>query len=217
MSDSERGPPGMQTEQVPTEMPASAMAPPPSAGGGDPSPRGARSAMSMMNIARGLKLVALLLFLLPWVTVSCADQTLVSMSGLDLATGSATAHNPMTGEATRPPGSGEMDIPVVIAAILIAAALALSFLLARAQAAMASIGALAVAAGLLVYSVLVRLPAKAREGVSEQSAQGMEGIDQAQIAEMIRIKTEIGFWLTLAAIVAAIVVTWMARRQTPPG
>jgi hypothetical protein len=207
----------MQTEQVPTEAPASVAPPAAPVGISDPNPRGARSALSLLNIGRGLKLVALLLFLLPWVTVSCADQTLISMSGLDLATGSATAHNPMTGEATRPPGSGEMDLPVVIAALLIAAALVMSFVLRRAQAALASIGALAIAAGLLVYSVLVRLPAKAREGVSEQSGQGMQGIDQAQIAEMIRIKTEIGFWLTLAAIVAAIVVTWMTRRSAPPG
>jgi len=215
MSD-ERTPPGMQTEQVPVESPPtmSAMsAPPPPA----PAPApGRKLPVSMVNAARGLKLVALLLFLLPWVTVSCADQTLVSMSGLDIATGTVTAHNPMTGEAARPPESGEMDLPVLIAALLIAAALVVSFVLKRAQAALASMAALAVAAVLIVYTVLVRLPAKAREGVTE-GAQGAQGIDQAQIAQMIRVETQIGFWLTLAAIVAAIVVTWMARREAPPG
>jgi hypothetical protein len=43
--------------------------------------------LSMSNLGRIAKVVALLLFVLPWVTVSCADQTLVSMTGVNLATG----------------------------------------------------------------------------------------------------------------------------------
>lgn len=139
------------------------------------------------------------------------------MSGLDLATGSVTAHNPMTGEIERPPDLGEPDFPVLIAAILIAAALVLSFVLKRGQAALASIGALAAAAALISYTVLVRMPDKAREGVTEQGGQSTQGIDQAQLAQLIRVETAIGFWLTLGALIAAIVVTWMARRQAPPG
>jgi len=104
---------------------------------------GIRTRFPLLNIARGLKLVALLCFLLPWITVSCADQTLVSMSGYDLAAGSVTVHNPMTGEVRHPPDAEHPEWPVLIAAALIAAALALSFLLARAQAALAAIGALA--------------------------------------------------------------------------
>lgn len=53
----------------------------------------------MTNLARGAKIIALLLFILPWVTISCAEQTLVSMSGVDLASGSVTMNNPA------PPGS----------------------------------------------------------------------------------------------------------------
>ena len=176
-----------------------------------------RGALSLANLARGLKLVALLLFVLPWVTVSCADQTLVSMSGLDLATGSVTAHNPLTGQTTRPPGSGQPDFPVLIAAILIAAALVLSFVLRRRQAALAVIGALAAAAALIAYTVLVRLPDKAREGLAEQGAEGMQGIDRTQILQMIRVETAAGFWLTLAALIGAIVATWVAHSRAPPG
>ena len=33
------------------------------------------------NLARIAKVLALLFFLLPWVTISCAEQTLVTMSG----------------------------------------------------------------------------------------------------------------------------------------
>ena len=63
---------------------------------------------------RGSKLLALLFFLLPWVTVSCADQTLVSMSGLDLATGSVTTHNPLTGETTDSARRRRSRLPVLV-------------------------------------------------------------------------------------------------------
>ena len=216
MSDSDRETPGTPPEPRAAEP---APAAPPAAPDGitDPNPRAASALLSMGNIARGLKLVALLLFFLPWVTVSCADQTLVSMSGLDLATGSVTAHNPMTGETTRPPSAGEPDIPVLIAALLIAAALVMSFVMKSGQAALASIAALAAAAALISYTVLLRIPDKAREDVTEQGNQAAQGIDQAQLAQMVRVETATGFWLTLAALIAAIVVTWMARRQAPSG
>ena len=176
-------------------------------------------AISLLNLARALKLVALLLFVLPWVTVSCADQTLVSMSGYDLATGSVTAHNPITGHAARPPGSGRPDIPVLIAALLIAGALVLSFVARRRQMALASIAMLAASVALIAYTVLIRLPEKARAGVTEQGLQGMTGpqvIDQAQILQLIRVEPAAGFWLTLAALIGAIVAAWMAQRPAPP-
>jgi len=177
------------------------------------------SGRTLLHLARALKLIALLLFLLPWVTVSCADQTLVSMSGYDLATGAVTAHNPLTGQTSRPPGSGAPDLPVLIAAALIVAALVLSFV-ARRAAAMASLAALAVAAALIAYTVLVRLPEKARESISEyrpEAAAGPPMIDQAQILRLIRVETSAGFWLTLAAIVGAIAALSMAQRSPPPG
>jgi len=175
------------------------------------APTPARNRWPLANVARALKLIAFLFFLLPWVTVSCADQTLVSMSGLDLATGSVTVHNPISGEITHPPDSGHPDWPVLIAALLIVAALILSFVLRGALAALAPIGALAAAAGLICYSVLVRIPDKAR---ADATAQTVEGLNRAQIHDLIRVETAAGFWLTLAALAAAIVVSWMASMRT---
>jgi hypothetical protein len=180
----------------------------------DSDRRGRPLGLSLVNLARGFKLLALLLFVLPWVTVSCADQTLISMSGLDLATGSVTAHNPLTGETTRPPGASKPDLPVLIAALLIAAALVLSFVLRRGRAALVSIAALAAAAALIAYTVLIRIPDKARADASAEAAKGMSNM---QVADVIRVENAIGFWLTLAALVAAIVVSWMASREAPPG
>ena len=216
MSDSDRGAPvvGSGSGAGPTPV----APPPPPVNRPDPNAGGRIAGFSFANVARGLKIAALLLFLLPWVTVSCAEQTLVSMSGLDLATGSVTVHNPMTGETASPPSDANgPDMPVIVAAILIVVALMLSFVLRRRVGAFASMAALAGAAALIGYSVLYRIPAKAREDVTQQSGPTTQGIDQAQLAQMIRVETEIGFWLTLAAIIGAIVLTWMALRRAPPG
>jgi len=215
MSDSDRGAPDVGSGAATEPMPSAP--PPPPVIRPDPNAGGGIAGFSLANVARALKVAALLLFLLPWVTVSCAEQTLVSMSGLDLATGSVTVHNPMTGETAHPPSDGNgPDMPVVVAAILIVLALVLSFVLRRRVGALASIGALAGAAALIGYSVLYRIPAKAREDVTQQSGPATQGVDQAQLAQMIRVETELGFWLTLAAIIGAIVLTWMSLRRVPP-
>src|SRR4051794_14711975 len=89
----------------------------------------AGSLFSMSNLARIAKVIALLLFVLPWVTISCAEQPLITMSGIDLATGHVVMHNPMTGAAESPPGGNGGDIWVIVAAVLIVAGLAATFLL----------------------------------------------------------------------------------------
>lgn len=167
------------------------------------------------NLARGAKLVALLLFFLPWVTVSCAGQELVSMSGYQMATGSISVTNPMTGASETPPDGGESDIPVILAAILIVAAIGLTFALKRGQAALAAIGGSAVAAALISYTVFVRVPSEMREGPAIKGADG-SGLNTEQLAEMIKIDIATGFWLTLAALGAAIVLNWLARSRTAP-
>ena len=180
----------------------------------DSDRRGRPSSVSLVNVARGLKLLALLLFLLPWVTVSCADQTLVSMSGVDLATGSVTAHNPLTGETRTPPDGGKPDLPVLVAALLIAAALVLGFVVSRSQAALVSIATLAAAAALIGYTVLVRIPARVHAGAAAEASLGM---DRMRITDIVRVETAAGFWLTIAVLLAAIVVSWMMQKEAPPG
>src|SRR5688572_24340558 len=160
----------------------------------DSDRRGRLPDVSWVNAARGLKLLALLFFLLPWVTVSCADQTLVSMSGFELATGSVTAHNPLTGETRTPPDGARPDLPVLVAALLIAAALVLGFVLKRSQAALVAITTPAAAAALITYTVLVKIPAKVHAGAA---AEASLGIDRMQVSDIIRVETAPGFWLTL--------------------
>ena len=179
--------------------------------------------MNMTMIARVLKVVALLAFLLPWVTVSCAEQDLVTMTGLDLATGTGgRPANPVPGQPMPQTGSQEVDVPVLLALLLIVAALVAGFVMDRARGGLAAIGALAAAGLLAAYSVLVRLPGRVTEEAAKdpstntQMGEAMSGADQ--MLQSLRVETEIGFWLTMAAIVGAIVTTWMARGQgaAPP-
>jgi len=178
-------------------------------------PAKAIGGLGYMNLARGAKLVALLLFLLPWVTISCAEQTLATMSGIDLATGSVTMHNPMTGQSERPPGNEGPDYPVLAAALLIGLALVLSFLLKRGLATLAGMGGAAVAAALISYTVFVRIPEKthaAPPGTGGANAGGGM-LNEQQLAELIRVDVAVGFWLTLGALIAAILLNWLARTR----
>lgn len=168
--------------------------------------------LSMSNLARIAKVVALLLFILPWVTVSCGEQTLISMSGVDLATGHVTMTNPVTGASESPPGAGKADMLVIAGAILILLSLAATFILKGRTAALAAIAGTGLAAASLAYTVLVRVPDSARAGANTSGESGAPGMSQAQLAEMIHVNIEIGFWLVLAALAAAIVLNLLAMK-----
>lgn len=165
------------------------------------------------NLGRGAKLVALLLFFLPWVTVSCAGQELASMSGYDLAMGSVTVTNPMTGASETPPGAGERDVPVIAAAALIVLALGATFVLARGAGALVGAAGALLAALLISYTVFVRIPGKMESGPGAGADAAAAGMNEQQLAELIQVNHATGFWLTLLALATAIALNLMARRS----
>lgn len=201
-------------------------APPPAS----PAPSAAKSGGRLFNLARGLKGIALLLFFIPWVTVSCGGTELVSMSGYDLATGSISVRNPMTGQVETPPanagaggGGRGSDMWVIAAAGLILAGLVLTFVLPRAVAALLAAAGAIGAAGLIGYTVLARLPAEMREqpmappGAAGGGGSAADmGMNAQQLAAMIKVEPQLGFWLLLAALVAAAVLNIMARGRAEP-
>lgn len=170
-------------------------------------------ALDLFNVARGAKLVALLLFLLPWVTVSCGNAPIATMSGYELATGSVTVNNPMTGQAEHPPGSQGPDMPVLVAAVLIAGALIVGFLLSRGLAALIGAAGSAAAAALISYTVFVRIPNETHAAPPTGGGDGSGMFNEQQMAELIKVEVSSGFWLTLAALVAAILLNWLARNR----
>ena len=179
----------------------------------------AGSLFSMSNLARIAKVLALLLFVLPWVTISCAEQPLVSMTGVDLATGHVMMHNPMTGATESPPGANGGDIWVILAALLIIVGLAASFLLKGKNGLIANMAGAGAAAAALAYTVLVRIPNAAHSGGAGAGPAGPAapgGPSPEQIAQMIHVDVEIGFWLTLLALIAAIVFDVLAMKKAVP-
>jgi len=183
--------------------------------------------LSYLNLARALKIVALLLFLLPWVTVSCSPEALgeaaggppmtgaptteiATATGLQMALGSVEYRNlpaPAAGEPAAP--FTEPDLILIGGALLILLSLAATFLLRGTTRAMTAIGGLVLAACALGYTVLMRVPKSVQDhfataGVSD--GPGGPQIPTEELARMIQTKVEIGFWLTIAALAAAIVL-----------
>ncbi|HZF95956.1 MAG TPA: hypothetical protein VEZ20_13925 [Allosphingosinicella sp.] len=208
-------------------------------GGGPPADEA--STRNLLNFARGAKGVALLCFLLPWVTVSCAGQPLVRMTGVGLATGDvdlvagrglfpgAGAENPAASFAQ----SAQPDPLVIVAAVLIVAGLALTFVKPLRTGILAAMAAAVAAAVLIAFDVLVRIKggaeARLAEGMNKDgpaAAPGAGGFEREmqksmeQIAEAITVDPQAGFWLTLLALIAAAVLLKVVhgrRRSAPPG
>jgi hypothetical protein len=181
------------------------------------------NAASLRQFGRIAKTVALLAFLLPWVTVSCAGQQIASVSGLGLATGVVTVRNPMTGELTRHAGSANWT--VLLAALAIALALLVSFVRAGRAGTLSGLALSGFGALLSVYAVLVDIPHQLMAGVRQQQdgggGLGSSGDVGASFARSIehafRVDAAIGFWITLLALVAACVLDWLLHRRSADG
>jgi hypothetical protein len=188
----------------------------------------------LLNYARAAKAAALLCFLLPWVTVSCSGRPVLSVSGADLARGHVgeIENVPLPAFMGDPLETirrhAEPDWLLVVAAILIVAGLAATFLLPRARAALVGAGTSAAAAVLIAYDVLVRLPALAaavRERVRAETSGGGLGGDLErfllkELSSMADVsgRPGIGLFLTLGALVAAAVLFRImhGRRRRAP-
>jgi len=198
------------------------------------------SLLSMTNLARIAKIVALLLFLLPWVTVSCSGQALGTMagpqaaqtaqmppgtgdlvlakaSGFQLATGTVTPNNPNPNPSANPPPNPfeKPDYGILGGALLILLSLAAGFVLKGRQGALAGAAGAALAFILLCYAVLVQLP-KAVYASFEGAGSGSSPIPAADLAQLIKVHVEIGFWLTIAALAAAVLLDLLALKTRAP-
>jgi hypothetical protein len=186
---------------------------------------------SMTNLARVARVVALLLFLLPWASVSCttygldrlADGAATSApsrampmaraSGLQLATGSVSYSDTALISSSMDEISKLFERPnpaVAGAALLILLSLGVSFVLRGTRATIVGIIADALAAIALCYAVLIEIPGKA-DGLFHRLGGGRMGIE-------IHVNVEIGFWLCVAALAASILFGAVAltRGAGPP-
>jgi hypothetical protein len=189
--------------------------------------------LSMSNLARIAKVVALLLFLMPWITISCSpqamgpmggaptgmsnsgDMTIAQASGAQLAMGSVRTNNPNPTATGGPPNPfASPNLPILAGGLLILAALALGFVMKGSQGAYLAAGACVAAAAALCYAVMVQIPEAVRASfaTSAGSGEGAPPINPAELAQMIQIKVEIGFWLTICALAAAVVLNVLGAK-----
>ncbi|MBV9930935.1 MAG: zinc ribbon domain-containing protein [Alphaproteobacteria bacterium] len=164
------------------------------------------------NLARIAQVVALVGFVLPWITVSCQGRVLAQVSGLDMALGRSTIRNPFTGVSQV--HSASPNATIVIALVLILAGLAVSFNFAAARVALANVVACGAALLLIAYEVLVSAGAMVRS----QAAGASDDLDRyAQgLRDAVHVGTGFGFWLTCLALVAAIYFSWRSRAGPAP-
>lgn len=159
------------------------------------------------NLARIAQLVALVGFVLPWITVSCQGRALAQVSGLDMALGRATIHNPFTGVSHVHHGAPNGTI--VFALVFILAGLAVSFNLAVVRVALANAISCATSLALIGYEVLVSAGGALRSEAASSETAG-NGFTRG-IAESVKVSTGFGFWLTCLALAAATFFYWRAR------
>jgi hypothetical protein len=149
-----------------------------------------------LKITKGIALIA---FILPWMTVSCAGQKLMSATGAGLAFGSFTSFVPM-GRAGS--GSPSINIWLIIALAAVVGGLIASFG-PRSRVLMVlgtSLGALALI-----------LLGTARYSKSEliESARRKSGSFDEAAAGMIQIDWHFGYWLAVIALIGSAVMAWL--------
>ncbi len=200
------------------------------------------------NLARAAKVIALLLFFLPWVAVSCSPDamervqsaarenapasaqsalgsspsiTIATASGLQMAMGSISMVNPAGAMAPRGgTESGNADqapqlspeIGVIAGAALLILGLVATFLLKGSGGSTVGAGASLLAAVAFCYSVFIHYP----PAVIAAFAAGRQGSNATseQVAQILSVKPEAGFYFVLIALALAILFNVMAMKKS---
>ncbi|MCD2323932.1 hypothetical protein LQ953_07890 [Sphingomonas sp. IC-56] len=156
------------------------------------------------------KAVALLAFLLPWMSVSCSNNTLVSATGFGLAAGKFTSELP-----GRTPATGEWNLYLVIAITALVMGLVIAFL--RRGRTTAGLSLTTTAAALLFIWLGTSRYTKAAvlEQASKTRATAVSEVEQAA-ASMINVNWHYGYWLALAALLAAAAIAALVLSGKDP-
>ncbi|WP_188237463.1 hypothetical protein [Sphingopyxis sp. LK2115] len=151
-----------------------------------------------IRIPKGIALVA---FLLPWMTISCSEQKLAEATGFGLAFGHVTT----MGRAASAGDGAAMNLWLILALLAIAAGLFLLF--ARGREAARLVLGTSVAALVLIFLGTWRY---SKDAIMAEAAKNGGGgdMDRAAMA-MIQVNWEIGYWLALFALIAAAAMAWI--------
>jgi glucan phosphoethanolaminetransferase (alkaline phosphatase superfamily) len=152
--------------------------------------------MDFAVIARVAKIIAVVGFLLPWVTYSCAGQHFATLSGVDLATGQFTVHNTANGAAEH--HSVSPNLWLIAALVVIALGLLAGFIVKGSNAVnlmlASSLGALALSFG--------GMQVAHNRDQHQVSANNAQQLDQATLAA-VQIDNQYGYYITLLSLAGA--------------
>lgn len=185
------------------------------------------------QIARIGKIVALLGFFLPWVTVSCSNTEILQATGWQLMTGDPQPAGPLEGMADQRQQAEDSEPAVIIIAAFAVILIGLgTSLVTRAQTAAISMLVCAVLGiGISYYGVQnmrSELRREITETQSEQGALGDTGIFSADqqremssaVADSIDVEEQEGYIVTHGGLVIAALfslLTLFRRRQPVAG
>ena len=169
--------------------------------------------MDFAVIARAAKIIAVVGFLLPWVTYSCAGQPFATLSGVELATGQFTVH----GTANGPPEHHSVSPNLwLIAALVVIGLGLLGGLIVKGTTALNLMMASSLSALALSFGGMQVAHDRDQHQVSINAAQQL---DQATLAA-IQIDNRYGYYITLFALAGAagvcVLSLAVARARAPP-
>ncbi|MES2096277.1 MAG: hypothetical protein V4459_05920 [Pseudomonadota bacterium] len=168
---------------------------------------------NLWRFVRIPKAVALLAFLLPWMTVSCSGTKIAEATGAELVIGKI---RPLIADAAKAaPDGGHINYYLLLAVALIAIGLALGFAARRYALAVlgTSIGAIAlIVVGTYQYTAKIAEAAAKSNAASARPANDFDKMGQ-MAASMIRIDWQFGYWLTMTALAAASVIAFLAMKE----
>lgn len=181
------------------------------------------------QIARIGKIVALLGFLLPWVTVSCSNTEILSATGVQLMTGDPQPAGPLAGmDQQSRTDDAEPAVIIIAAFAIILIGLGISLFTRTRSAAIAMLATSALGIGVSYYGVenmRGELQRQISEGQREQSAEMgdnpfISGDQQREltqaVASNITVKEEEGYVVTHSGLLAAAIfslLTLFRRRK----
>ena len=180
------------------------------------------------QLARIAKIVALIGFFLPWVTVSCSSTEVLNATGWQLMTGEPEIVAPFSNAHEQEDREPALFVVAAFAVVLIGLG---ASLLSRAQTAAITMLVCAVLGlGLSYYSVQHMRGEFQREMTKAERDSAVEGspfftAEQQRdlsrtVAREVRVEEQEGFWLTLIALLAAAAcatMTLLSRRVAATG
>lgn len=157
-----------------------------------------------IRLPKGLALIA---FLLPWLTVSCSGQPIVRASGLGLAIGQIDTSGLPVATANSNDVTANWFLLLAMAVIL--AGFILLFLRA-ASSALAVMGTSIIAFALIVIGMSRYSETDLKQAVT--SSQSEPPPFDLALERLIHIDFDAGYWLALVALAAAATMAFMACR-----